>query len=125
VNLSGLIPMLETQNLQATIDYYTRTLGFELDATWPGEGPPTWCRLIAGGVVLMFMLPDDDAPASTPKITGQLYCYPPDVDALWAELRDKVDVVSPIANWDHGMREFQVRDCNGYILRFGQDVAQQ
>jgi uncharacterized glyoxalase superfamily protein PhnB len=125
VKLSGLIPMLETPNLQATIDYYTRILGFDLDATWPSSGPPTWCRLVAGDVVVMFMAPEDDAPASTPKITGQLYCYPADIDALWAELRDKVDVVSPIANWDHGMREFQVRDCNGYILRFGQELVQQ
>ena len=122
---SGLIPMLETRDLQATIDYYTRTLGFALDATWPSDGPLTWCRLVAGDVVLMLMLPDDDAPASAPKITGRLYCYPADVDALWAELRDKVDVVSPIADSDHGMREFQVRDCNGYILRFGQETVQQ
>jgi uncharacterized glyoxalase superfamily protein PhnB len=122
MKLSGLIPMLETRDLEATIEYYTRTLGFDLDATWPSEGPLTWCRVVAGDVALMFMVPDDDAPPSDPTITGQLYCYPPDVDALWAELRGKVEVVSPIADWDHGMREFQIRDCNGYVLRFGREI---
>ncbi len=37
MNLKGLIPMLETPDLQRTIGYYTCTLGFELDATWPVE----------------------------------------------------------------------------------------
>lgn len=123
MKLTGLIPMLETPDLRATIHYYTRVLGFALDATWPREDSPTWCRLVAGDVVLMFMTPEEDAPATPPRITGQLYCYPPDVDALWAELRNKAEVVAPIADWDHGMREFQIRDCNGYILRFGQEIA--
>lgn len=123
MTLTGLTPLLETRDLQATIEYYTKTLGFELDATWPSEGAPTWCRLVAGEVVLMFMAPDDGAPSRAPTFTGQLYCYPPDVDALWDELRDEVDVVSPVADWDHGMREFQIRDCNGYVLRFGQEIA--
>jgi uncharacterized glyoxalase superfamily protein PhnB len=122
MKLSGLVPMLETADIEATIDYYTRTLGFTLDATWPAEGPKTWCRLVAGNVVLMFMTPDEEARPRAPQITGQLYCYPPDVDALWRELRDRVDVVWPLADWDHGMREFQIRDCNGYVLRFGQEI---
>lgn len=123
MKLSGLVPMLEVKDLAATIEFYTQTLGFDIDATWPREGPPTWCRLVAGDVVLMFTVPDDEAPPSAPKLTGQLYCYPPDVDALWAELEGRVDVVAPIADWDHGMREFQIRDCNGYVLRFGADRA--
>ena len=45
-----------------------------------------------------------------------------DVDVLWRELEGRVDVVSPLADWDHGMREFQIRDCNGYVLRFGQPI---
>jgi uncharacterized glyoxalase superfamily protein PhnB len=122
VKLTGLVPMLETRDLRATIDYYTGVLGFVLDATWPAEAP-TWCRLVAGDVALMFMVPDPEAPASPPTITGQLYCYPPDVDALWEAIRGKAKVVSPLADWDHGMREFQIRDCNGYVLRFGQETA--
>jgi uncharacterized glyoxalase superfamily protein PhnB len=123
MELTGLIPMLETNDLRGTIDYYTGTLGFTLDATWPLQGPPTWCRLVAGEVVLMFMTPDEERAPTPPQITGQLYCYPPDVDALWQQLRHRTEVVSPLADWDHGMREFQIRDCNGYVLRFGQEIA--
>jgi uncharacterized glyoxalase superfamily protein PhnB len=123
MKLQGLIPMLETPDLSRTIEFYTKRLGFDLDASWPASGEPTWCRLVAGEVVLMFMTREEEAPPAAPALTGQLYCYPQDVDALWRELSDKVEVVSPLANWDHGMREFQIRDCNGYVLRFGSEIA--
>jgi uncharacterized glyoxalase superfamily protein PhnB len=122
VKLQNLIPMLEVRDVPETIAFYTKTLGFRLDATWPEGSDPAWCRLVAGDVVLMFMTRDEERPPAAPTITGQLYCYPPDVDALWKELQGRVEVVSPLADWDHGMREFQIRDCNGYVLRFGQPI---
>jgi uncharacterized glyoxalase superfamily protein PhnB len=44
------------------------------------------------------------------------------VDALWAQLRERIDVVYPIENFDYGMREFAIRDINGYVLQFGQEI---
>ncbi len=123
MELQGMIPMLVTNDLPATVAYYTETLGFRLDATWKPEGPMTWARVSSADVALMFVTPDEDEPPVSPTITGELYCYPPDVDALWRELKDRADVVQPIADWDHGMREFQIRDCNGYVLRFGREVG--
>ena len=70
----------------------------------------------------MFMTREEEAPPAAPALTGQLYLYPPDVDALWRELSGEVEVVSPLATWDHGMREFQIRDPNGYVLRFGAEA---
>jgi catechol 2,3-dioxygenase-like lactoylglutathione lyase family enzyme len=122
MKLGGLVPMLVTLDLPRTIDFYTRVLGFELEARWPANGDPTWCRLKSGLAILMFMTPEEEMPDVTPALTGQLYLYPPDVDALWRELADRVDVVHPLETWDHGMREFQIRDCNGYLLRFGADA---
>jgi catechol 2,3-dioxygenase-like lactoylglutathione lyase family enzyme len=124
MKLDGLIPMLITPDLPRTIDFYTRELGFELEASWPAGGDLTWCRLKCGSAILMFMTPEEEMPEIKPALTGQLYLYPPDVDALWRELSGKVEVVSPLANWDHGMREFQIRDCNGYVLRFGAESAE-
>ena len=78
-------------------------------------------RLRFGDVVLMFYVPDNDDPPA-PKMTGELYCYPADIEECWDELREKVEVMSPLADWDHGMREFHIADCNGYVLRFGAPI---
>jgi len=134
MHLTALSPMLEVTDLQATIDYYTGILGFTLQGTWPDEGPIQWTSLTAGEVTLMFMtrvtpdeIPEDTSEATSepkpPCLTGQLYCYPPDVDALWNELKEKVDIAWPLDNMTYGMREFAIRDCNGYLLTFGQDLS--
>ena len=46
-----------------------------------------------------------------------------DANALWLQLKDKATVVYPIEEFDYGMREFAIRDINGYILQFGQERA--
>ena len=60
-----------------------------------------------------------------PSLTGSLYFYPPDLDALWQNLKGRVDGASVAwepATMEHGMREFGIRDCTGYLLIFGQDA---
>jgi len=44
------------------------------------------------------------------------------VDAWWEYLKDKGTIVYPIENFDYGMREFAIRDNNGYILQVGSEV---
>ncbi|MEO0455553.1 MAG: VOC family protein [Cyanobacteria bacterium P01_A01_bin.114] len=120
MQLSAISPMLMVKDLQETIDYYSTVLGFELQGTWPDDGPAQWAALKAGQVTLMFVT--DASKATSPTLTGQLYCYPPDVDALWDELKDKVAIAWPLDNMSYGMREFAIQDCNGYVLTFGQDM---
>ena len=52
-----------------------------------------------------------------------LYLRNSDVDAQYASLKDKVDVIqAPITRF-YGMREWYLKDINGYILCFGQELA--
>jgi len=37
-------------------------------------------------------------------------------------VKDKVPVVYPIENFSYGMREFAIRDNNGYILLFAKPL---
>ena len=123
MQLNAISPMMEVNDLQETIDYYTTTLGFELQGTWPDDAPARWAALRAGQVTLMFITRDEPG-ANPPTLTGQLYCYPPDVNALWDELKDNAAIAWPIDNMGYGMREFAIRDCNGYVLTFGQDIEE-
>ena len=41
----------------------------------------------------------------------------------WEKLKDKVEVVYPIEDFEYNMREFAIRDCNGYMIQFGQEIG--
>jgi len=38
-------------------------------------------------------------------------------------LKHNTEIVYPIEDFDYGMREFAIRDSNGYCLQFGQEVG--
>jgi len=123
--MTGLTPMLKAENLEETIAFYTRTLGFAVESTMDDDnGKPNWVSLKWGEAALMFFSLDAvDDLAARPTMTGVLYFNPTDVAALWNELKDKAHVEWELQLMPYGMREFAIRDCNGYILTFGQDVT--
>ena len=104
--------MLETDDLKRTIEFYTKTLGFECDAAYPDADNPAWASLTKDGVVIMFSARNAHSTVATPTMTGSLYFNPDDVDAAWEKLKDKTVVEYPIESFDYGMREFAVRDKN-------------
>ena len=115
-HINSLAPMLQTRDLPKTIAFYTDILGFKVEGSWP-EGPsPTWCMLRANDASLMFSTYE---AAEEPNMTGSLYLYPQDIDALWEHVKDAAEVDAPLRTTEYGMREFVVHDPNGYHLAFG------
>lgn len=78
---------------------------------------------VNGEAVIMFRLPNAHMDEQTPALTGSLYFRTGNVTQLWEQLKDSTDVVYPLADFDYNMREFAIRDCNGYVLNFGQPLA--
>lgn len=114
--------MLETVDLRQTIEFYTKILGFECREFFPNAETPVWASLKKDDLYLMFTTRNEHSTIDKPTMTGSLYLYPEDVDQAWEELKERVEVEYPIENFDYGMREFGVRDCNGYLLQFGQEI---
>jgi uncharacterized glyoxalase superfamily protein PhnB len=125
MKLLNMRPMLETENLKQTIDFYNRILGFTCQACFPDFEEPGWAALEKDGLELMFTLRNEHSIIEKPTMTGSLYFNPEDVDEVWNELKDKVTIEYPIENFDYGMREFAIRDCNGYLLQFGQQISEE
>lgn len=116
--LHGLAPMLMTCDMARTIEFYTGVLGFKLDGQWPDD-KPCWCSLTNGFVRIMFQTPEVyKEPA--PKLTGRLYLYTDDVLAIYRATKDLVEVFEGPEVYFYGMKEIAIRDCNGYVLVFGQ-----
>ena len=127
--------MLIANDLGETIAFYKR-LGFECTGMWtpPGhdDGQPVWCEVGRDGVSLMFNKGDPEPHdhgdgvmhADVPEMSGSIYINVDDVDAYFADLRYAVDEFEwEPDSFPHGMREFALRDCNGYLLIFGAPAA--
>lgn len=124
MKLKHLIPMLETNDLRETINFYTNTLGFSCNSFYPSKENPCWAMLNKDSVEIMFSLRNCHSAIEKPIMTGSLYLYPDDIDEIWETLKDKIAIDYPIENFEYGMREFAIRDCNGYLIQFGQDIGE-
>ena len=114
-----IVPMLPVSDLGATIDYYTEKLGFYDAWTW---GEPA----VDGGVRrdhlrLIFGL-NPEMAAHTKGMEVMVFVDEP--DALYTEFSAKgVEILSEPEDKPWGVREFSIRDINGYVLRIGGELA--
>lgn len=117
MKLENIRPMLAVNSIDDTILFYRNLLGFECM-----NRMERWACLRKDHVEVMISLPNAHEPFEKPSLTGSIYFNASDVDALWDEIKDRVNIVYPIENFYYGMREFAIRDNNGYILQFGQEI---
>ena len=111
----SVVPMLHTKDLSGTIEWYQRVLGFEC----VGRQGEDWCCLKRDEVAIMYFNIDEfDAPHAT----ATQYFYVDDLDALWAEIKDKVTAVWGPMEMHYGMYEVGIKEVNGYQLSFGQEL---
>lgn len=114
--------MMESDDMQATLDFYTQTLGFEVYDLAKNERGIYWCSLYRDGAEIMFTDRNAHSKEKRATFNGVLYFYPDNVDELWQELKDKVTVEWTPQDFGYGMYDFAIRDNNGFILAFGQIV---
>jgi uncharacterized glyoxalase superfamily protein PhnB len=117
--MQELTPILNTEDVQGSVDYYTSVLGFTCEA---GGEETAWARVSRDDVSVMFARPTVHQHFIRPTFTGSLYLRTDDVDAVWEQLKDKVEICYPIENFHYGMREFAIYDNNRYLLQFGQEI---
>jgi Uncharacterized protein conserved in bacteria len=103
---------LFVSDVPAAIDFYTNKLGFDLAFTW-GE-PPTMAGVILGRVQIFLEF-------GTPSPKGcSLYFVIGDADEAYQfHLGNAVEIVASPDDKPWGLREYTVRDLNGYYLNFG------
>jgi len=112
----ALTPMLHTASIDTTRSWYESMLGFRCVAQEAG-----WCRLVRDNVAIMFMENDHLGP---PHATATQYIYVDDVMALFDTLAGRCAVAWGPEKMPYGMLEFAIKDPNGYLLSFGQPVAE-
>lgn len=119
-----LAPSLQVRDMAETVSFYTETLGFRLTGCGPDQAQPTWAEVTRDGIVLMFF---SDPPLfeNGPALSGTLYVWPDDVPALYEELAAKgAEIAWGPEVMSYGMREFAVRDPNGYLIGFWEPTVE-
>ncbi len=113
----ALSPMLQSSDLERTIAWYEKVLGFKCTSRWQGE----WCRLEREGVSIMFM---KNEHLGAPHATAVQYIYVQDVYSLWSEISGHVKAEWGPEKMPYGMHEFAIKDPDGYLLSFGHESCE-
>jgi uncharacterized glyoxalase superfamily protein PhnB len=116
MRLKVFVPMLQTNDINRTIEWYESVLGFSTSE----KSDDRWCRLIRDDIAIMFMRNDH---LGSPHATATQYIYVDDVMTLWGSIEDCCSAEWGPEKMPYGMLEFAVKDPNGYLLSFGQPVV--
>jgi catechol 2,3-dioxygenase-like lactoylglutathione lyase family enzyme len=125
----GLIsPCFIVRDAVAALAFYRDRLGFQITHQEPAEAP-FFGIVQRGGAMLM--LKDVGVPA-VPNLERHVwarwdaYLYVPDPDALAAEFASRqVEFSEPLKDSTDGLRGFELRDPDGYVLFFGRPHSKQ
>ena len=119
-------PYFPVADLELTAAHYERVLGFRRE--YVGGTPPEFAILSRDGLSIMLRVvstPDRITPNEKQGGTWDVFFWVRDARALHTELRaNGADIVyAPIVQEAYHMEEFAVRDREGYVLGFGQALA--
>jgi len=124
-------PYFIVDDLVATANFYRDKLGFAYERFW-GE-PPCFAMVRRRGVTIMLrqvvgtsgLMQPNRKPPDPEDFVWDAYLWIDGVDALHDRYKaNGVAIVRPLCNQEYGMREFDILDCNGFRLCFGEDVSQ-
>ena len=110
-------PILYVSRLDASIAYYRDRLGFKFD--WTDGEPPDFASVSRGDTQIFMCQRCQGHPGSW------IWVSTPDVDKLYADLvRRGAKVQARPENKPWGVREMQVADPDGNVLRIGSPIRE-
>ena len=130
-------PNLMVKDVKETVEFYQQKLGFKLIMAVPEtqdgvlnkipENKKVVYALVKNGdVEIMFQAENSfkkDVPTLKEATLGAsctFYIELENLEDFYKEIKNKVDVVKELFTTWYGMKEFYIRDNNGYILTFAE-----
>lgn len=113
IRCEAIYPTVEIPDVRAAAEFYRDNLGFEIEFLW-GE-PPVHAGVSVGSVSIHFS-------SGEPNPAGfWIYLVVNGVDPLFAWYTSRgVEILDEPESKPWGMREFSIKDANGYHLRFAE-----
>ena len=116
IAFGGVTPVLRVADVAASIEYYTRALGFHVNFRFPDDNAPFFASISRGRCGLFLSEGDQGHPGSWVWIDGV------DVEKVYEEfLAAGAKIRNPPTNYEWAL-EMQVEDLDGNVLRIGSDA---
>ena len=124
-HFSHAVPFLPVKDLKETITYYKEKLGFYNEWFW--GNPPSDAGIQRDNLRLLFNQNKEYATIiNSEKQAFEVVVFVQNVDAIFEEYKSKrVKIVSGLKDEPWGVREFTVKDVNGYFLRITEGIEKE
>lgn len=124
--IAGIAPFFIVRDVPAALKFYQEKFGFSIEYQGPTEDDIFFGIVQRDAAMIMMKeIGVEPIPNYTRDIKQGIarwdaYLYVPDPDALAAEFASRsVEFFLPLQNNDDGLRGFEVKDADGYLLYFG------
>jgi len=123
--IEGISPFFIVQDVPRALSFYRDRLGFDVTFQEPADDP-FFGIVRRGGAMIMFKdvgvdpLPNYKRDVKKGIARWDAYVDVPDPDALAAEFASRnVEFSEPLKDTHDGLRGFELKDADGYVLFFG------
>jgi catechol 2,3-dioxygenase-like lactoylglutathione lyase family enzyme len=124
--ISGIAPFFIVRSVPAALSFYRDRLGFDIIFQGP-EPDDIFFGIVQRGAAMIMLkdvgiepLPNYKRDVEKGWARWDAYLDVPDPDALAAEFSSRnVEFSRPLKDDDDGLRGFEVKDADGYVLFFG------
>jgi len=119
---AAISPFFIVTSVEQTIAFYRGKLGFEVTHQEPEQSP--FFAIVRRDGAQVFVKSADTPPLPNsrrhPSARWDAYVYAPDPDALAADFTAQGAAFSvPLQDTHDGLRGFEIKDPDGYVLFFG------
>jgi uncharacterized glyoxalase superfamily protein PhnB len=128
MKLESLSPNLIAENVNASVDFYKKHFGFNLVTSVPDTGTYDWAMIQRDGVTLMFQslksLKEDMPSLKLDKkgSLGTFFIKMNGIEELYESAKKaRLDIALDWRVTFYGMKEFGVKDPDGYYMVFAED----
>jgi len=128
--IGGVSPLFIVKDVPASLAFYRVRLGFDITFEGPEPNDIFFGIVQRGRAMIMFKsvgvpaIPNHTCDIGQGIARWDAYVHVPDPDALAAEFSSRhVEFFEPLQDTDDGLRGFELKDADGYVLFFGRPIA--
>jgi uncharacterized glyoxalase superfamily protein PhnB len=121
--------VLFVPNVDEAVSFYTETFGFKLQRRDPPAGDWATFAIVRLGAAMVMLMQDAFYAGPRRELDTRgagldIRVMVDDVDALYTRARAAgLPIMHELGDRDYGLRDFIVRDPNGFRLRFASPLA--